>query len=517
MKLTSKKVFLFLVIIMLIGTFLRLWQLNSTPPGLYHDEAMNGNDALQALETVPPAGGFKQFYPENNGREGLYINIVALSLKAFGNKSWAIRLVSALFGIFSILGLFFLAREFFNNKIALFSSFFLATSFWHILFSRIGFRAIMAPFFLIWAVVLLFMASRKKSRLLAMFAGLSFGLGFHTYIAYRIAPILLLLPVIKIWKNKQRKIVVIFLIATFIAGLPLGIYFLKNPADFLGRTSQISIFSSESPVKNLLINSVKTFGMLFFVGDMNWRHNFPGESELWWPVGLLFLFGFLYSLQKMIRKRKFTSAEGFLMLWLLIMTFPVIISNEGLPHALRGIILIPPIMIFAGIGLEKIRIKINAWMKKQPKEYPEHTNQILRIHRHLIILLFAFFLVLAGQSYAKYFIRWGHHIYTYNSFNGRYWDIGNYLDKLPPETKKYVIVNAGGVLVGGIPMPAQTVMFATNTYVEYVLPEEMKTLNCPESCIIVSLENDALMREKIKEQVSDLTLKIEPSFEFLIK
>lgn len=401
MRLTKKKVIIFLVVIMLTGAFLRLWQLDSAPPGLYHDEAMNGNNALEAIES----GQFRQFYSENNGREGLYVNIAALPLKTFGNKPWALRLVSAFFGIFSILGLFFLTREFFNSKIALFASFFLATSFWHILFSRIGFRAIMAPFFLIWAIALIFMASRKKSRLMAMFAGLSFGLGFHTYIAYRIAPLLLLLPIIKIWKNKQRKIVVIFLVAAFIAGLPLGIYFLKNPADFFGRTSQLSVFSSESPIKNLVINSAKTFGMLFFVGDGNWRHNFAGKPELWWPIGVLFLFGFLYSLWRIIQKRKFGSAEGFLILWLTTMTLPVVVSNEGLPHALRSIILIPPIMIFAGIGLEKTRIKINGWMKKQPKEYPEHEKQISRIHRRLIILLFAFFVVIVCQSYVQYFVR----------------------------------------------------------------------------------------------------------------
>jgi len=518
----KKKVIIFLLLILALGGFLRLWQIGSTPPGLYHDEAMNGNNALGALET----GEFKQFYSENNGREGLYINIQAVSLKIFGNEPWALRLVSALFGIFTILGLYILAKEFFSEKIALFSSFFLAISFWHVLFSRIGFRAIMAPFFLVWAIALLFMASRKKSPLLAVLAGLSFGLGFHSYIAYRIAPLLLLLPVIKIWRNNQKKIIVIFLVSTFIAGLPLGLYFLGNPTDFFGRTSQISVFSSESPVKSLLTNSVKTAGMLFFVGDGNWRHNFAGKPELWWPMGIFFAVGLLYSLWKIIRKRKFGSAEGFLILWILIMSLPVVISSEGLPHALRGIILIPPIMIFTGIGFEKIRSIVNKWMKKQPEEYPEHKKQILRIHKHLVVLVFAFFAVLAIQSYVQYFVRWGHHIYTYHSFNGRYWDIGDYLESLPQDTQKYVIVNAGGVLARGIPMPAQTIMFATDTYAEknreeknikYIMPYEIDSIECPGACAIVTMETDALLRESIKNLVPGLSLTTEPQFEILVK
>ena len=71
------------LIIMAVAAFFRLYKLDQFPPGLYPDEAMNGNNALEALDT----GDFKIFYPENNGREGLFINIQALSLKAFGNEA----------------------------------------------------------------------------------------------------------------------------------------------------------------------------------------------------------------------------------------------------------------------------------------------------------------------------------------------------------------------------------------------------------------------------------------------
>jgi len=50
----------------------------------------------------------------------------------------------------------------YGEKIGLLSAFFLATSFWHINFSRIGFRAIMAPFFLIWAVYFLIKSFNKS-------------------------------------------------------------------------------------------------------------------------------------------------------------------------------------------------------------------------------------------------------------------------------------------------------------------------------------------------------------------
>lgn len=152
-----------LIIILIIATFFRLYNITDLPPGLYPDEAMNGNNALES---------FKIFYPENNGREGLFINIQAVFLKvlmALFNSTpepWMLRLPSALFGILTVLGIYFLGKELFNKKIALLSSFFLATSFWHINFSRIGFRAIMASFFLIWAIYFLIKSLNSKSYIL---------------------------------------------------------------------------------------------------------------------------------------------------------------------------------------------------------------------------------------------------------------------------------------------------------------------------------------------------------------
>ena len=108
-----------LSIIVIIAAFLRLYNITELPPGLYPDEAMNGNNALESLST----GDWKIFYPENNGREGLFINIQALSIALFGNFPWALRAVSAIFGILTVLGVYFLAKEIFNKNIALLSAF----------------------------------------------------------------------------------------------------------------------------------------------------------------------------------------------------------------------------------------------------------------------------------------------------------------------------------------------------------------------------------------------------------
>lgn len=483
----------FLVLILAIAIFLRTYQLAEVPPGLYPDEAMNGNNALEALRS----GDYKLYYPENNGREGLFINIQAFFLKAIGlNEPWVLRLPSAIFGVLTVLGLYFLGRELFSKQAGLVASFLLAASFWHINFSRIGFRAIVAPMLLVWGIFLLLKAiknSNVKTQisnqaqslnpknldfgfdlkfgfwiLPAFLGGLLFGLGFHTYIAYRIMPLLLIV----IWyffrqEENFWKIAAVFLVGAFIAGLPIGLYYLQNPADFFGRTSQISIFSKENPLLELGINIFKTVGMFFWAGDYNWRHNLSGEPQLFLPVGILFIVGMFVAAKDLIQNSKvksknhnskiFNFAFCILISWLILATLPVIISSEGLPHALRSILMLPPVMLFAAAGGVYIYEKLAAAGKIR---FAAWSAGILAV-------------ILIAQAYISYFLVWANNPNTAGAFSANYVALGRELNSLPPDIPKYVIVQAGGVDVRGIPMPAQTVMFITDTF----LPEGRRVKN----------------------------------------
>ncbi|GEM_PF-107896 len=615
----KKLVLLLLFFILALAAFLRFWQIANIPPGLYHDEAMNGNDAIEALRT----GEFKVFYPENNGREGLFINMQALSVWVFRKEVWALRVVSAFFGTLTVLGIFFLCRELFyetspqtqkskvksqkskvksfkfpvsvlrfafcvlrsvqqittlpkNELLALLSAFFLATSFWHINFSRIGFRAIMVPFFLVWSFYFLYRLIRAMREepsdmsnanigsttsyselcrarlatflpeLYAVMGGILFGLGFHTYIAYRLAPLLLIPPfLLALSKNLDVRfpsnletghpsgkcspcLVVLFLFAAFVAALPMGYYFLEHPEDFAGRTSQVSAFAADSPLRVIGGNVIKTIGQFFWTGDYNWRHNLAGAPQLWWPVGILFAIGLLVATKKIIQSSKFKVQNynpklknfklvtatlhfalctlnslgtpfSFLMIWLTVMSLPAVISNEGIPHALRTIGMIPPAMILAAMGLVWITDHVAAWLRNQKTAWPEKAHQINRISWELSILAIVILLMLPVFTAKKYFIDWALHEETQGAFNARHAELGRMLAELPADIPKYVIVNADGVLARGIPMPAQTVMFfaeggiatrgvPTPKNIIYILPEDEPMLDSlTEPFIAVSL------------------------------
>ena len=75
-----------LIVIIALAVFFRFWQFTSIPAGLYQDEAMDGTDALASLNSGDfsaqggPASGWKVFYTNNNGREGMIVWFDALAI-----------------------------------------------------------------------------------------------------------------------------------------------------------------------------------------------------------------------------------------------------------------------------------------------------------------------------------------------------------------------------------------------------------------------------------------------------
>lgn len=453
---TVRREIIAVFVILAIAAFLRFYRLPSFPPGLYPDEAMNGNNALEALDT----GNFKVFYPENNGREGLFINIQALALRLTGfNEPWVLRFPSAVFGTLTVLGLFFLLWELSllaklesPGWVAFLGSFFMATSVWHVIFSRIGFRAIMAPLFLVWAIYFFLFAFKKHRWRYAVISGIALGLGAYSYIAYRIMPLVFLPLVSALYKRRAFGHMILgAAISAAIVVLPLMTYFAYKPSDFLGRTSQVSIFSSQTPLTDLAKNIGLTAAMFNIHGDANWRHNISGSPQLFWPVGILFLYGVW------VAARRRSIFDVMMVWWLALATLPVVISNEGLPHALRSILMIPAVMGLSASGAVKFFSYLHSRLGKA----------------EFRIGFAAFLVLLIWQSYHAYFVVWGPSREVAGAFSANYVGTARRINELAPDADKYVVVRASSVDVRGIPMSVQTVMFLTDSF----LPEMQRAKN----------------------------------------
>ena len=89
------------------------------------------------------------------------------------------------------------------------------------------------------------------------------------------------------------------------------------------------------------------------------------------------------------------------------------------------------------------------------------------------------------EAYVAYFVLWGQNHNVYGAFSANYVEIGRQLNALPKELPKYVVVEARGADVRGLPMPTQTVMFITDTFtpkkqkeknIFYILPEQINQI-----------------------------------------
>jgi len=470
---SRKKELIFLFIILIIAGFFRLWQLDKIPPWLFPDVAMNGNDAWETLKNV----NFKVFYPENNGREGLMIWLIVFSFLIFGVSVWSIKIVAAIFGTLTVLGLYLLTKELFNNNqnnraIALLSSFFLAISFWHTNFSRLGFRAILLPFVLVFSFYFLFKGFNSlqknnqhfyQTSLKFLGAGLFFGLGFYTYTSFRMAVLILPFIFIPYWfvskkENLQKEFFLhtfSFLLIVFIVALPLGIYFLSHPQDFIGRATPISIFAKENPLKEFAKSLILHLAMFNVYGDPNFRHNLAGSPMIFWPIGILFLFGLFYATYQLIKNFKIQQINIlnfwlflFLISWWFIMLLPGILTYEGIPHALRTIGVIPPVFILSGLAGYKIYQLFNQ-------------NTINK--KLLIFTCFLFLASLLFSEYNKYFNLWAKNEKIDEAFGKKYAQIGYFLNSLPDGAKKYVIIDTPNNPLYGISIDAQTPIFIERT------------------------------------------------------
>lgn len=478
---THRREIYIVLAILAVAAFFRLYKLDVYPPGLYPDEAMNGNNAVQSIET----GNYKIFYPENNGREGLFIALQTISIRIFGATPYALRVVSAIAGILTVLGLYLLTRKLFNWQVASIASFLLAVLFWHVVFSRMGFRAIMAPLLVTWGTYFFWKAIATSHLRHFVISGLLWGLGFYTYISFRIMPLMLVFAVLAywhaVWRDTKHKRYLylrlkliegfaLFMLVLLGIVLPLAWHFYVQPQDFLGRLDKVSVFSQGNPILTILKNTVQTLGMFNFVGDHNWRHNFSGKPELFLPIGIFFVLGFFKSILRLVqvyqKHRHFPPVHVLLLSWFGLGLLPVILSTEGIPHALRAIIVTPVVCIFAAEGLW--------WMFEYARD-EKHGHRIHIAHSNVAVFaLVTFLLAIGGYEFKAYFYDYAPRPEVRAEFNQNYVDVAHKLLALPQSRIKYLLVNRDtGVAVNGIPVTAQTVMFITDTYT----PEKQRAKN----------------------------------------
>ncbi len=340
-----------LMAVVVLAAMLRLYALDRLPSGLYHDEAYNGLDALNVIHGQHPI-----FFEANNGREPVFIYLVALSVSLLGRSPLAIRLVAALLGILTVPATYWMVRQFLGRQEALLAALVTATTFWHLNLSRVGFRAVSLPLFTALWLGFFVRGLHGQRRGDWALAGVFLGLSFYTYLAARFAPLILLVLVVY-WLARRQSIpwrgLLLLGICACIVASPLLIYAFRHLDTFLERSAQVSIFNPDINQGNLagtaLRQVLKTLGMFNWRGDFIPRHNLPYRPVFDLPMGLLFLLGLLICLSRAARQQEY----ALLLISWAVMLLPTVLA-EGAPHFLRAVGVLPILFVFPAVGFRSV-------------------------------------------------------------------------------------------------------------------------------------------------------------------
>lgn len=375
------KVWIVLGAILVLGFVLRFWQLGNIPPSPDWDEVALGYNAYSVMQTGRDEYG--KFLPVvlrsfDDYKPALYMYLIIPAEFLFGVTVFSVRLPSLVFGMLSIVAVFFLLRELFKrNDIALLTSFILAISPWDIQFSRLGFESHIGVACNIF-MVLFFVKGLKKPVYLS-FSAIFAALAIYAYQSEKVFTPLLLLALVIIFRKLlltvPKKYISIAVVAGLIVVLPMVSYIVTNKEALL-RLQGTSIFNS--PTEYLkdnaqrILNDQKSHDYLGLIldnrrfvyareviggylshYDMNWliggdiaRHHAP-QMGLVYVIEIPFIFIGIY----LLLFGKFSrTTKQLLFLWFLLAPVPASITT-GVPHAVRTMNFLPTWQIFSALGI----------------------------------------------------------------------------------------------------------------------------------------------------------------------
>ena len=419
-----------------VGAGLRIYRLDTIPPGIFVDETNAAGDALRILDGWRASPFGVGWFETPLG----YIYYMAGLIKLFGPTYYTLKAASLIPALLTLPALYLLGRELFGPRVALAALAFLAFNRWHMTMSRWGWNEVAPPLFHILAVYFLARGSRTRNLGSFALAGVVMGLGMYTYLASRLAVLAILAYIgyrVLVERGYLRRAwqgLLLFLVAYALVFGPLVTTYVRNPFTFLNRSQQVSILNdmkaqyraenAPSPLVQRALGAlglptnitfeplkrsvIKHLRMFHIEGDYNPRHNIPGQPMLDPITGAFFVLGLLLALWRWRDHR-----YGLLLLWIPIVLLGGILTlAREAPQAYRTLGVVPAIGLLAGDAL----VRSVQWLEAQAARLLSRSPRAL--HPYITSFLIALPLALAGWANVDaYFNRWATARSTYAAFS----------------------------------------------------------------------------------------------------
>lgn len=340
--------------ITLVAAFLRLYRLDTLPPGVHFDEAVYGLQGEYIYR-----GHLPVFFQSYTGREPLYMYLVALVYLFTGPGTFGLRLTSALIGIATVPMAYLAFRAMFGRRVALLGALLTATAYWHLNVTRTGFCWTLMPLMEAIAIYLLWRGySEGKIRFLVL-GGVATALNLYIYLAARFFPITLFLILVYLALVDAGRLrvrwpgLLLALGAAVLVFAPLGIHYLRVPHDFWERADQVLAWKQAGPEsygRTIAGNVLHMFLTFLPRLDTAGRFSLQGRPAFDPLIGPFFLLGVVCALRQ-LRQPQY----GVLVLWWLGMALPPLFTIEPYPVSNQRIFgTIPALYGLAALGFAAV-------------------------------------------------------------------------------------------------------------------------------------------------------------------
>lgn len=310
--------------------------------------------------------GFRPFpvVTAYSGREALFYYLSVPLHRIFGTYILASRLTSAFLGVLAVAATLALGRALFRwhrrgRWIALLAGAWLAVNGPQVWLTRQGFRTSPQPLLEALCLWLLVVAAGqtehtgRRRLMIAALAGAFGGLTLYVYMAARIFPPWLLIPLAALFLLDRRRLGVILAFGTALSltALPILVFYVRNPAVLLDRLAQVAPGSSTPTIAESLVLHLRMF---FIEGDPLLRYNlYPGRPFFDLISGGLLIVGlgaaaWLAARRGVVVRR----LAGVMLLFCPLLIAPSLIATGGLPPShMRSVAMVPLVMFLPALGL----------------------------------------------------------------------------------------------------------------------------------------------------------------------
>ncbi len=427
-----------LALILFLAAALRLWRLDRVPPGLTHDEAGHGQDAIAILHGARPL-----YETIGYGREPLYDYVVAAFMAALDRADYvALRATSATFGLLAVVTTYLWTRRAFGPWEAILASAWLAGSFWAVSASRQALRSAMLPALLAaaayawWRGAFDHDAPPKPApgKVWSLLSGLLIGATLWTYMAARVTwAMFLTMPAFLALTDRTRfkrrwPGMLLTLIVAGLSAAPMFIWLHQHPGaeQRFNQLGQPLRLLATGDMRQIWANGLEALGMFTLRADDLWVYNLPSRPWLGTVEGILFYVGVALACWRW-RQPQYALA----LMWLGAGIFPSIITGVS-ASTTRAVAILPVLYLFPAVAVTACL----KWLRKQSDPGSRHRSLLVIGHRTLAILAAFLTLTTAMRTAHDYFSVWGNARDVRVAYHTTLFEIAHYLNQraTPPGT-----------------------------------------------------------------------------------